>query len=131
MTAIICGSLAYDNIMVFPGRFSEEILPERVHAALRGGERLGEGGEDARGEGDIRALDDHAIGAEKPLNHGEESVRRQRRGLVREGVPDLGGLFYARRRLRGGVRGVELHLEGTAARWARDARRAREERCQR
>jgi len=32
MTAIICGSLAYDNIMVFPGRFSEEILPERVHA---------------------------------------------------------------------------------------------------
>jgi len=32
VTAIICGSLAYDNIMVFPGRFSEEILPERVHA---------------------------------------------------------------------------------------------------
>lgn len=28
---IICGSLAYDRIMDFPGRFSEHILPEKVH----------------------------------------------------------------------------------------------------
>lgn len=31
MTAIICGSLAYDNIMVFNGRFGDEILPEKTH----------------------------------------------------------------------------------------------------
>ncbi len=31
MTALICGSLAYDNIMVFKGRFKDEILPDQVH----------------------------------------------------------------------------------------------------
>ena len=31
MTALICGSLAYDNIMVFQGRFKDEILPDKVH----------------------------------------------------------------------------------------------------
>ena len=31
MSALICGSLAYDTIMVFPGRFKEHILPEKVH----------------------------------------------------------------------------------------------------
>ncbi len=31
MTALICGSFAYDNIMVFKGRFADEILPDRVH----------------------------------------------------------------------------------------------------
>lgn len=31
MTALICGSFAYDNIMVFQGRFADEILPDKVH----------------------------------------------------------------------------------------------------
>jgi adenosine kinase len=31
MTALICGSVAYDNIMVFPGRFKEHILPDKIH----------------------------------------------------------------------------------------------------
>jgi len=31
MTALICGSFAYDNIMVFPGRFKEHILPDSIH----------------------------------------------------------------------------------------------------
>jgi adenosine kinase len=31
MRALICGSIAYDNIMVFKGRFKEHILPEQVH----------------------------------------------------------------------------------------------------
>ena len=31
MSALICGSLAYDTIMVFPGRFKEHILPQKVH----------------------------------------------------------------------------------------------------
>ncbi len=31
MPALICGSLAYDTIMVFPERFKEHILPEKVH----------------------------------------------------------------------------------------------------
>src|SRR5512147_2032401 len=28
---LICGSIAYDNIMVFRGRFKEHILPEQIH----------------------------------------------------------------------------------------------------
>jgi adenosine kinase len=31
MSALICGSLAFDTITVFPGRFSQQILPEQVH----------------------------------------------------------------------------------------------------
>ncbi|MGH8587306.1 MAG: PfkB family carbohydrate kinase, partial [Gammaproteobacteria bacterium] len=31
MTALICGSLAYDNIMVFQDRFKNHILPHRIH----------------------------------------------------------------------------------------------------
>ena len=31
MTALICGSMAYDTIMVFPDRFRHHILPEQVH----------------------------------------------------------------------------------------------------
>lgn len=31
MSALICGSLAYDTIMVFPDRFKNHILPEQVH----------------------------------------------------------------------------------------------------
>jgi len=31
MSALICGSLAYDTIMVFPGQFKQHILPDKVH----------------------------------------------------------------------------------------------------
>ncbi len=31
MAALICGSLAFDTITTFPGRFAEQILPEQVH----------------------------------------------------------------------------------------------------
>ena len=31
MTVIVCGSVAYDNVMVFPGRFRDHILPDRIH----------------------------------------------------------------------------------------------------
>lgn len=31
MTALICGSLVYDNIMLFPDRFKNHILPEKIH----------------------------------------------------------------------------------------------------
>ncbi len=31
MTALICGSFAFDTIMVFPDRFKNHILPEQVH----------------------------------------------------------------------------------------------------
>lgn len=30
MTVLICGSIAYDNIMVFRGRFQEHILPDQI-----------------------------------------------------------------------------------------------------
>jgi adenosine kinase len=31
MSALICGSVAYDNIMVFKGRFQDQILPDQIH----------------------------------------------------------------------------------------------------
>ncbi len=31
MATLICGSIAYDTIMVFPGEFKDHILPEKVH----------------------------------------------------------------------------------------------------
>ena len=31
MRTLICGSVAYDNIMVFKGRFKEQILPDQIH----------------------------------------------------------------------------------------------------
>ncbi len=31
MSTLICGSLAFDNIMVFPDRFRNHILPEQIH----------------------------------------------------------------------------------------------------
>jgi adenosine kinase len=31
MSALICGSMAYDTIMVFDGRFKDHILPDKVH----------------------------------------------------------------------------------------------------
>ncbi|AXQ29774.1 carbohydrate kinase family protein [Solimonas sp. K1W22B-7] len=31
MSALICGSFAFDTIMVFPGHFKNEILPDKVH----------------------------------------------------------------------------------------------------
>ena len=31
MRALICGSMAYDTIMVFPGKFGDQIHPQRIH----------------------------------------------------------------------------------------------------
>jgi adenosine kinase len=31
MTALICGSMAFDTVMVFPGRFKDHILADRIH----------------------------------------------------------------------------------------------------
>lgn len=31
MTALVCGSLAFDNVMTFQGRFREHILPDQIH----------------------------------------------------------------------------------------------------
>jgi adenosine kinase len=31
MPALVCGSLAFDTITLFPGRFAQQILPEQVH----------------------------------------------------------------------------------------------------
>jgi adenosine kinase len=31
MTALICGSMAYDSLLLFEGRFKDHILPDRIH----------------------------------------------------------------------------------------------------
>ena len=35
MSALICGSLAYDTIMVFPDQFKNHILPDKVPVSVR------------------------------------------------------------------------------------------------
>ena len=35
MSALICGSFAYDSIMVFPGRFADQILPDISSTAIQ------------------------------------------------------------------------------------------------
>jgi hypothetical protein len=32
MSVLVCGSLAYDTVMVFDGRFRDHILPDRIHS---------------------------------------------------------------------------------------------------
>lgn len=31
MSILVCGSMAFDNIMVFPGQFKDHILPDKIH----------------------------------------------------------------------------------------------------
>jgi adenosine kinase len=31
MTALICGSMAFDTVMMFEGRFRDHIMPDRIH----------------------------------------------------------------------------------------------------
>src|SRR6201996_9167611 len=31
MASLVCGSLAFDTITVFPGKFADQILPEQLH----------------------------------------------------------------------------------------------------
>jgi adenosine kinase len=31
LAALVCGSLAYDTVMVYPGRFRDHILPDKIH----------------------------------------------------------------------------------------------------
>ena len=31
MTALICGSMAFDSLLLFEGRFKDHILPDRIH----------------------------------------------------------------------------------------------------
>ncbi len=31
MSVLILGSIAYDNIMVFQGRFKDHIIPDQIH----------------------------------------------------------------------------------------------------
>ena len=31
MTALVCGSLAFDNVMTFQDRFRDHILPDQLH----------------------------------------------------------------------------------------------------
>ena len=31
MTALICGSMAYDTVMMFEGRFRDHILADKLH----------------------------------------------------------------------------------------------------
>jgi adenosine kinase len=31
MASLICGSIAYDTILTFEGRFQEQILPDQIH----------------------------------------------------------------------------------------------------
>ena len=80
MAALICGSLAFDTIMSFEGRFSEQILPDQLHIlnvsflvpALRR-EFGGCAGNIAYG---LRALGGHALPMAAVGSDGDDYVKR-------------------------------------------------------
>ena len=69
-------------------------LGEVVADPLLGGERLGEGGEDAAGERDVTQLDLHAGDAGEGVDDRQQRPGGQRRGLVGVRVDD--GVAVAR-----------------------------------
>ena len=79
-----------DDVGVRGGRKRPQ-LREGVVLPLPVGEVRGEAGEDAARERDVAALHRQPRGPEVGLDDGQERVRGQRGGLVREGVDDLGG----------------------------------------
>ena len=80
MPALICGSLAFDTIMNFEGRFAEQILPEQLHilnvSFLVPGLRREYGGCAGNIAYGLRQLGGHAIPVAMLGNDGHEYLAR-------------------------------------------------------
>ena len=100
MASIICGSLAFDTIMSFEGRFAEQILPEQLHilnvSFLVPQLRREYGG----CAGNIAYSLKHLGGTPLPMaavgSDGSEYVRRfGKLGISTEYVREIGGSYTA------------------------------------
>jgi adenosine kinase len=100
MRTLICGSLAYDTIMVFPDRFARHILPEQTHVlsvCFQVGEMRREWGGCA---GNI-AYNLRGIGGEPvvmaTLGSDGDTYRKRLRelGIAIDGVREIDGTFTA------------------------------------
>jgi len=100
MRTLICGSLAYDTIMVFPDRFARHILPEQTHVlsvCFQVGEMRREWGGCA---GNI-AYNLRALGGEPVVmaTVGDDGAayhdRLVEHGIAADGVRQINGMFTA------------------------------------
>ena len=100
MRTLICGSLAYDTIMVFPDRFARHILPEQTHVlsvCFQVGEMRREWGGCA---GNI-AYNLRGIGGDPvvmaTLGSDGDAYRARLRelGIAIDGVREIDGMFTA------------------------------------
>lgn len=100
MSALICGSFAYDNIMVFNGRFADHILPEQVHilnvAFLVPELRREFGGTAGNIAYNLKLLggDGHAMGT-VGTDFGPYAARLDELGIARKYLTEIGDSYTA------------------------------------
>ena len=100
MRTLICGSLAYDTIMVFPDRFARHILPDQTHV-LSVSFQIGEMRREWGGCAGNIAYNLKAIGGEPVVmatlgDDGETyRARLSERAISVDGVRQVGGTFTA------------------------------------
>jgi adenosine kinase len=90
MRTLICGSLAFDTIMVFPDRFARHILPEQAHV-LSVSFQIGEMRREWGGCAGNIAYNLHALGGEAvPMATLGEDGGPYRERLEQQGIPTAG-----------------------------------------
>jgi adenosine kinase len=100
LRTLICGSLAYDTIMVFPDRFARHILPEQTHM-LSVSFQIGEMRREWGGCAGNIAYSLRALGGEPVVmaTLGDDGVPYRDRlatlGIASDGVRTLPGMFTA------------------------------------
>jgi adenosine kinase len=100
LRTLICGSLAYDTIMVFPDRFARHILPEQTHV-LSVSFQIGEMRREWGGCAGNIAYNLRALGGEPVVmaTLGDDGVPYRERlaalGIASDGVRSLPGMFTA------------------------------------
>jgi adenosine kinase len=100
MKALICGSLAYDTIMVFPDRFARHILPEQVHV-LSVSFQIGEMRREWGGCAGNMAYSLKGLGGAPVVmaTLGDDGApyreRMERLGIAQDGVRTVPGMFTA------------------------------------
>jgi adenosine kinase len=100
MAAVICGSLAFDTIMTFEGRFADQILPDQLHilnvSFLVPGLRRDFGGCAGNIAYSLNALGGHALPMATVGGDGTDYIARlQELGIATEFVRELSDTYTA------------------------------------
>ena len=100
MRTLVCGSLAYDTIMVFPDRFARHILPEQVHV-LSVSFQIGEMRREWGGCAGNMAYSLKGLGGAPVVmaTLGDDGApyreRMEKLGIAQDGVRTMPGMFTA------------------------------------